>query len=119
MEGRWHRPFVSQFAIPVPLTLIAHALGVDSADLARFKVWTDHLEMGYMEPLNNEQRFAVATSVLEFQDYIVDQIADRTANRPMTFSVRWSTPGWSGTRSSSMTSTRPVRIACPRPRSSP
>jgi cytochrome P450 len=72
--------FVSQFAIPVPLTLIAHALGVDRSDLARFKVWTDHLEMGYMEPLNNEQRLAVATSVLEFQDYIVDQIADRTAN---------------------------------------
>ncbi len=75
-----HCEFVSQFAIPVPLTLIAHALGVDRADLARFKVWTDHLEMGYMEPLDNEQRLAVATSVLEFQDYIVDQIADRTAN---------------------------------------
>ena len=75
-----HCEFVSQFAIPVPLTLIAHALGVDHSDLARFKVWTDHLEMGYMEPLNNEQRLAVATSVLEFQDYIVEQIADRAAN---------------------------------------
>ena len=72
--------FVAQFAIPVPLTMIAHALGVDQSDLARFKVWTDHLEMGYMEPLNNEQRLAVATSVLEFQDYIVEQIADRRAN---------------------------------------
>jgi len=75
-----HCEFVSQFAIPVPLILIAHALGVDDADLARFKVWTDHLEMGYMEPLNNEQRLRVAASVLEFQDYIVEQIADRTAN---------------------------------------
>ena len=75
-----HCEFVSQFAIPVPLRIIAHALGVDRSDLARFKVWTDHLEMGYMEPLNNEQRLAVATSVLEFQDYIVEQIADRTAN---------------------------------------
>ena len=75
-----HCEFVSQFAIPVPLTLIAHALGVDRSDLARFKVWTDHLEMGYMEPLNNEQRLAVAASVLEFQDYIVEQIADRRAN---------------------------------------
>lgn len=72
--------FVSQFAIPVPLTLIAHALGVDPSDLPRFKVWTDHLEMGYMEPLNNDQRLAVAASVLEFQDYIVDQIADRAAH---------------------------------------
>lgn len=75
-----HCEFVAQFAIPVPLKLIAHALGVDPSDLARFKVWTDHLEMGYMEPLNNEQRLAVATSVLEFQDYIVEQIADRTAD---------------------------------------
>ena len=75
-----HCEFVEQFAVPVPLTLIAHALGVDESDLARFKVWTDHLEMGYMEPLNNEQRLRVATSVLEFQDYIVEQIADRTAH---------------------------------------
>ncbi|MGH9126390.1 MAG: cytochrome P450 [Acidimicrobiales bacterium] len=81
---RWiddgHCEFVEQFAIPVPLTLIAHALGVGESDLARFKVWTDHLEMGYMEPLDNEQRLQVATSVLEFQDYIVEQIADRSAN---------------------------------------
>lgn len=74
-----HCEFVSQFAVPVPLTLIAHALGVDSTDLARFKVWTDHLEMGYMEPLDNEQRLAVTSSVLEFQDYIIEQIADRAA----------------------------------------
>lgn len=81
---RWiddgHCEFVEQFAIPVPLTLIAHALGVGESDLARFKVWTDHLEMGYMEPLDNEQRLQVATSVLEFQDYIVEQMADRSAN---------------------------------------
>jgi len=78
--GDGHCEFVEQFAIPVPLTLIAHALGVGESDLARFKVWTDHLEMGYMEPLDNEQRLKVATSVLEFQDYIVEQIDDRTAN---------------------------------------
>ena len=72
--------FVSQFAVPLPLTIIAHALGVQSSQMDRFKVWTDHLEMGYMEPLDNEQRLAVATSVLEFQDYIVEQMADRAAH---------------------------------------
>ena len=72
--------FVSQFAVPLPLTVIAQALGVQSSHMERFKVWTDHLEMGYMEPLDNEQRLAVSTSVLEFQDYIVEQMADRAAH---------------------------------------
>jgi cytochrome P450 len=75
-----HCEFVSQFAIWVPLTMICHALGIPPDDLPTFKVWTDHIEAGYLEPLDNEQREEVTTSVLAFQKYILRLIAERREN---------------------------------------
>lgn len=69
--------FVAQFANWVPLTLVCRALGMEVTDQQKLKRWTEHLEAGYLEPLDNEQRVAVTTSVLEFQELMLDLIAKR------------------------------------------
>jgi len=44
--------FVSEFAIPLPIEVIAHAIGVEGADVADFKRWSDGLfaPMGVNKP---------------------------------------------------------------------
>jgi cytochrome P450 len=74
-----HCEFVSQFAIWVPLTNICYALGIPPDDLPTFKVWTDHIEAGYLEPLDNDQRVEVTKSVLAFQRYILGLVEERRA----------------------------------------
>lgn len=68
---------VSQFAVRLPVIMITDALGVDRADMDRFKVWSDHLISGIIGRLDNEQRLVVARSILEFQDYMEPRIAER------------------------------------------
>lgn len=69
--------FVAQFANWVPLTVICRALGMELTDQAKLKRWTEHLEAGYLEPLDNAQRVEVTTSVLEFQELMLELIAER------------------------------------------
>lgn len=68
---------VSQFAVKLPVIMITDALGVDREDMDTFKVWSDHLISGIIGSLSNEQRVVVATSILEFQDYMEPRIAER------------------------------------------
>ncbi len=39
--GRTEVPFVREFAVPLPVQLVAHALGLPREDFADFKVWSD------------------------------------------------------------------------------
>jgi cytochrome P450 len=79
--GRCSVEFVSQFAVGLPMTIIAHALGVDDDDLATFKRWSDDVVM----PVGNhaptvEQTRAYLVSSKEFADYFAAKLADRRAN---------------------------------------
>ncbi len=69
---------VSEFAVGLPMTIIAYALGVADDDLATFKRWSDDLVM----PVGNhsptlEQSRAYLVSAKEFSDFFRQVLADR------------------------------------------
>lgn len=79
--GRAEVEFVSQFAVGLPMTIIAHALGVEDHDLATFKRWSDDLVM----PVGNhspsvEQTRGYLVSSKEFAEYFGAKLADRREN---------------------------------------
>jgi cytochrome P450 len=79
--GRVEVEFVHEFAVGLPMAIIAHALGVDDDDLATFKRWSDDLVM----PVGNhaptvEQTRAYLVSSNDFADYFSAKLADRRAN---------------------------------------
>lgn len=71
---------VSQFAVGLPMTIIARALGVGDDDLATFKRWSDDLVMpvGNVSPSVGQVR-AYLVSSTEFTDYFADMLARRKA----------------------------------------
>lgn len=68
---------VSEFSIPVPMTIIADQLGVDRADMGKFKAWSD----AFVEPLGNlvtpERHIEIAKLMVEFQHYFANEIKSR------------------------------------------
>ena len=67
------------FAVPLPVTVIADVLGVDRGDLWSFKRWGDLMISGNIDVLNHAQRREVAQAVVEFHDYFVPRIEARRA----------------------------------------
>ncbi|MBI1181830.1 MAG: cytochrome P450 [Alphaproteobacteria bacterium] len=68
---------VSEFAVPVPLYVIADQLGVPREDAPRFKTWSDAsvAPLGLM--LSDEEWIDSARKVLEFQRYFVAALDER------------------------------------------
>jgi cytochrome P450 len=69
---------VANFAVGLPMTMIARALGVDDTDLARFKRWSDDIVMpvGNHAPSLDQVRGFVR-STKEFSEYFLEQLAQR------------------------------------------
>lgn len=68
---------VEQFAVGVPLTVIADALGVDRADMPKFKKWSDDSVAPLSGMLTPERQIECAHSRIEFQNYMVDRVHER------------------------------------------
>lgn len=68
---------VSQFAVPLPLTVLAAVLGVDAGDRHLLKRWSDDLIAGIADVLDDARRLEVARSLLEFQAYFRERIDER------------------------------------------
>ncbi len=71
---------LTEFAVPLPVTVIADVLGVDRADLWRFKEWGDLMISGNIDLLSHQQRKRVARAVVEFHQYFVPRIEARREN---------------------------------------
>ena len=71
---------VEQFAVGVPLTVIADALGVDRADMPKFKKWSDDSVAPLSGMLTPDRQIECAHSRIEFQKYMVDRVHEREAN---------------------------------------
>lgn len=71
--------FVARFAIPLPISVVATAMGVPPVDHVRFRRWSDAVleRAGYV--LTEEQDVADARLVVELQRYIADLIDERVA----------------------------------------
>jgi cytochrome P450 len=72
-----HMEVVTEFAIPIPMKIIADQLGVSRDDMGKFKEWSD----GAVEPLGGlitpERHIEVTKLMVEFQHYFVDRIKER------------------------------------------
>jgi len=70
---------VTQFAVGLPLTIVADALGVDRADMGRFKRWSDHAVAPLSGLLDAAQMLECAKSRVEMQQYMAAVIERRRA----------------------------------------
>ncbi|MFM7274349.1 MAG: cytochrome P450 [Gammaproteobacteria bacterium] len=72
-----HCEFVRDFAIPLPCTVIARQLGIDTADVPRVKAWSDAFIELIGSALTEEQQVERALQVVEFQHYMKARIDER------------------------------------------
>ncbi|MGO9605336.1 MAG: cytochrome P450 [Candidatus Binataceae bacterium] len=70
---------VSQFAVGLPLTVIADSLGVAREDMAKFKKWSDDSVAPLGGMISHEQQIECAHSVVEFQHYFAARLEERRA----------------------------------------
>lgn len=70
--------FVAKFAVPLPMTIIAHLLGVADEDLQQFKEWSDDMVMpvGNQHPSRDQVESYLRTQI-EFAEFFGSQITKR------------------------------------------
>ncbi|MGB7442774.1 MAG: cytochrome P450 [Coleofasciculaceae cyanobacterium] len=69
--------FVSQFAVPLPVKVIAAQLGVPQEDLPKFKKWSDSFIARLSQMISREQELECASDVVAFQHYFHQVIEER------------------------------------------
>lgn len=67
---------LSQYAVPIPLTVIADQLGVPREDLPRFKRWTDGFTAQLSGMADAEGQVEAVRRILEFQEYFAERLAE-------------------------------------------
>jgi cytochrome P450 len=67
---------MSQFAVLLPLTVIADQLGVPRADLAQFKRWTDGFTAQLSGMASGEDAVEAVKRILEFQQYFAARLEE-------------------------------------------
>jgi cytochrome P450 len=77
MAGSTSIEFVEEFAVPLPVEVIARALNVPPADMADFKRWSDDAIAGIGTNSSSDEMVDAARGVVEFQHYFADQLEQR------------------------------------------
>ncbi|MEN3950738.1 cytochrome P450 [Iodidimonas sp. SYSU 1G8] len=72
--------FFDKVAVPLPVWVIADALGVSRDDLPKFKHWSDCAVARFSLVTTPEQDIYIAEQVVEFQHYFVERIEERRLN---------------------------------------
>lgn len=73
--------FVSEFALPLPMAIIAEALGFPRVDIKDLKRWSDAWARPFGRTLTPEQEVETVREHIEFQHYIHDTI-ERKRGQP-------------------------------------
>ena len=68
---------VSQFAVGLPLTVIADSLGVAREDMGKFKKWSDDSVAPLGGMISYERQIECARSLVEFQHYFAARLEER------------------------------------------
>ncbi|MGB8862006.1 MAG: cytochrome P450 [Ilumatobacteraceae bacterium] len=69
--------FVTQFGVPLPVEVIAHALNVPESRMADFKRWSDDSIAGIGTNISIEQRVEAEKGVNEYQHYFAAEFEKR------------------------------------------
>lgn len=69
--------FVSAFAMPLPGIIIAEQLGLDRAEIKRFKRWADAMLAMTMRPLTEEEMLETVETELEAQHHLAGEFEAR------------------------------------------
>ncbi len=75
-QPRGEMDFIADFAVPIPVTVIAELLGVPTSDQAKFREWSQIIVKGGSQGSNREK---TATAVLEFIMYFHNLFEERRA----------------------------------------
>lgn len=73
--------FLADFAIPLPMFVIAGQLGIAKADMARFKIWSDVSVESVSPLITPEREFEIAQILIEMQNYLA-AVIDRVRVTP-------------------------------------
>lgn len=71
--------FVREFAIPLPVAMIAQQIGLDN-DPAQVKEWSDAAVDRFSQMITRERQIECAHSFVEYQRYMKTKIDERRAN---------------------------------------
>lgn len=71
--------FVHDFAIPLPVAMIAQQIGLDN-DPKQVKDWSDAAVDRFSQMIDRERQLECARAFVEYQKYMMGKIADRRAN---------------------------------------
>ena len=77
LEGQTEVEFVSAFAHPLPMMVIADLLGVPQSDIGQFKIWSDAIVEPFSMMASRERRIECAQLVVQMQAYFADMVAER------------------------------------------
>ncbi|MCY4653951.1 MAG: cytochrome P450 [Dehalococcoidia bacterium] len=77
IEGKDSFDLISDFAFPLPVTVIAEMLGVPAQDIDRFRDWSNDIALSVEPTLDDEQTRRMEESFLELLDYLEDIIERR------------------------------------------
>lgn len=69
--------FVTQFGVPLPVEVIAHALNVPDSRMTDFKRWSDDSIAGIGTNISLEQRLEAERGVNEYQHYFASEFEKR------------------------------------------
>ncbi len=71
---------ITQFAIPLPMSIIADQLGVPRSDMADFKRWSDASVVPFSGLASLEEEKDAAHQMVEFGHYFEKKLAEKRAN---------------------------------------
>lgn len=72
--------FMEKVAVPLPVWVIADALGVPREDLPKFKHWSDQAVARFSGVTTPEQDVQIAKDIVEYQHYFAAKIEERREN---------------------------------------
>ncbi len=79
MASKGECEFVDEFAIPLPVTMIAQQIGLDN-DIAQVKAWSDAAVDRFSQLVDRERQLECARAFVEYQKYMKSKIDERRAN---------------------------------------
>lgn len=71
--------FLSEFGVPLPLTVIASQIGAPIEDLPKLRLWTEAFIDNLSQQGGLAGRIKTAKSIIEFQHYFISRLEERRA----------------------------------------